>query len=351
MNDFDFLAYPWFIFSGSELLNYGEGTLFELPSDLPGSHVDNYKRITETGWTVCPRGFSVYSRRVDYLADGQSSGVLVLPGLRIKNPGSVIRKDTSFHVVSDKGVVVRHVDAVLGRLKIIDGRNDEQARQLMHEIRGINTGVYHAAVELEDIVTAHAKALATNISSLSQVLSARMDFVGFVAGEQISDSEYGKVAVFRKFDYMNRCFLASTAKRGLTMALKGASRSYTYGPKSLIDLAAYLMIENAIKYGPRGSHIDVKITEDACFIIAEVSSVGPKIDQDEAEKIFESGFRGRQAIASGVPGSGIGLQALKRIVADGFAGTVSVGQGTTFAHHGSVELVHTTFSVRLPIST
>lgn len=350
MTGFEFLAYPWILYdnSGNEIAR-GDGTLFELPGATSAAQEQYYGSLRATGWSLCPSGFSVYARLFSSLWGSDRPGVLVLPGLRIKGGGGLVGKAKNLHVVSDKSVVVRHVDSVLDGLTLVDEKHEDSSSQLMHEIRGINTGIYHAALELQGSTAGLNQAISTNIMSLSQVLSARMDFVGFLTGVELPKSAYGKVKVYKKFDYMNRCFLPTVAKRTLTMALKGGSTSETYGPKSLLDLAAYLMVENAIKYAPRGSHIDVEVTENGSRINATVRSVGPRIDPDEVDLIFNSGFRGRNAIASGVPGSGIGLHALRRLVVDGFAGDLTISQQAASDRLGT-DLSQVEFTATFPVA-
>ena len=63
----------------------------------------------------------------------------------------------------------------------------------------------------------------------------------------------------------------------------------------------------------------------------KVSSTGPRVADQEVEKIFEMDFRSSEAIRSGRTGSGIDLSVLKRIVTEGFGGKVSVIRGSEIA--------------------
>jgi signal transduction histidine kinase len=67
--------------------------------------------------------------------------------------------------------------------------------------------------------------------------------------------------------------------------------------------------------------------------VVEVADQGPGVEPAERARLFEPFFRGRLAREGQVPGSGLGLALVRRIV-EGHGGSVAVasppGQGTTF---------------------
>ncbi len=98
------------------------------------------------------------------------------------------------------------------------------------------------------------------------------------------------------------------------------------------------VLTNAIRYSLPGGRVDVDCRRDATNLRFSVSDRGPGIAAGEAERIFESGFRGT-GVAS-TPGNGLGLAVVKDFVE---------------RHGGSVEAENragggATFSVRLPVS-
>jgi signal transduction histidine kinase len=68
-------------------------------------------------------------------------------------------------------------------------------------------------------------------------------------------------------------------------------------------------------------------------VVIQVSDDGPGIPEDEQRRLFEPFFRGRAAREEQVPGSGLGLAVVRRIV-EGHGGGVTVqsapGAGSTF---------------------
>jgi len=90
-------------------------------------------------------------------------------------------------------------------------------------------------------------------------------------------------------------------------------------PATLAVLMSNL-IDNALRYTPRGGRVDVAVDRAPEAVVFSVSDTGPGIAPDERERVFDRFYR---AGASSEPGSGLGLSIVKRI-AD--------------AHHASIEL-------------
>ncbi len=101
------------------------------------------------------------------------------------------------------------------------------------------------------------------------------------------------------------------------------------------------LINNAIKYSPETTEIDVKATVQAAtgkrYVVIEVIDSGIGIPLDELPRIFERFFRASTAMH--IPGTGVGLSLVRELVE---------------LHQGSVEVTSevgkgTTLTVRLPM--
>ncbi len=95
------------------------------------------------------------------------------------------------------------------------------------------------------------------------------------------------------------------------------------------------LVSNAVKFSPRGGRIRVTVREersaDLRQAVVAVSDQGLGIPEDERETIFDRFRRGSNV--NDVPGSGVGLWSVRRIV-DQHGGTLTVesriGTGSTF---------------------
>jgi signal transduction histidine kinase len=107
----------------------------------------------------------------------------------------------------------------------------------------------------------------------------------------------------------------------------------------LIKRAIANVLENAIKYSPRGSLISLKSGESKGYVFVSIQDQGIGINPEEQEKVFERFYRGKQVKDSPTKGTGLGLYLVKYFVE---------------LHKGVVELksrpeVGSTFTIFLPV--
>ena len=100
------------------------------------------------------------------------------------------------------------------------------------------------------------------------------------------------------------------------------------------------LLDNAVKYCPEGSKVQVRLENDGESIIVRVADNGPGIPDEDLPHIFEKMYRVEKESTRAVEGSGLGLSIARRIVelhGGHIAVESAVGKGTTF-------------SVRLPLT-
>jgi signal transduction histidine kinase len=94
------------------------------------------------------------------------------------------------------------------------------------------------------------------------------------------------------------------------------------------------LLNNAIKYSPRGGTIKVSLRKDLLDAVVEFTDQGIGIPLKEIDGIFEP-FRRSSTSRDMIPGVGLGLSASKKIIKAHEGGDISVSstvnQGTTFA--------------------
>ena len=93
------------------------------------------------------------------------------------------------------------------------------------------------------------------------------------------------------------------------------------------------LLDNAIKYCPEGSEVQVRLQTDRESIIVEVADNGPGIPEEDLPHVFEKMYRVEKERTRAAEGSGLGLSIVKRIVelhGGQIAVESTVGEGTTF---------------------
>ena len=119
--------------------------------------------------------------------------------------------------------------------------------------------------------------------------------------------------------------------RALTLTLPQAPWPVAdiLGDWDLVFLAAYNLLNNAVKFTRPGDTVEVRAFEDGAFVVVEVADTGPGIPTEELPRVWDELYRGQGS--RGIPGSGLGL-ALVQAIVERHGGQVKlrsrVGQGT-----------------------
>lgn len=80
-----------------------------------------------------------------------------------------------------------------------------------------------------------------------------------------------------------------------------------------IYLVIFILMENAVKHSGENAKINIDFEEDENYTTFSISNIGPYINEDEKDRLYERGYRGKNAISKG---SGIGLSMVRQILED-----------------------------------
>lgn len=78
--------------------------------------------------------------------------------------------------------------------------------------------------------------------------------------------------------------------------------------------ALVVVLDNAIRYSPRGARVQVTVVPDADQWVVQVDDEGVGVDDDELDHVFDAHYRGRAGRAMDPQGLGLGLAIARRIV-------------------------------------
>ena len=135
---------------------------------------------------------------------------------------------------------------------------------------------------------------------------------------------------------------AHSAARAKQITLNLAMPTHRFvvlGDSEALRRLTLILLDNAIKYSPESSTIDVAITPDETHAICRVKDHGIGIGPEDQQQVFDRFWRADKARSRGLGGAGLGLSIAKWIV-DRHQGTIHV---TSSVGHGS------TFEVRIPL--
>lgn len=93
------------------------------------------------------------------------------------------------------------------------------------------------------------------------------------------------------------------------------------------------LIENAIKYTPDEGHVCVHTEQNGIYVKVKVKDDGIGMKSDEKARVFDEFFRARNSYTTQIPGTGLGLSLVKRLL-EMHHGTISLetapGEGSEF---------------------
>ena len=115
--------------------------------------------------------------------------------------------------------------------------------------------------------------------------------------------------------------------------LSPAHNSRINGDKDMIKQLMRILLDNAIKYTPRGGEVHTGVSKSGKMAVLRIADTGEGIPPEDLPHIFDRFYRVDKARSRETGGTGLGLSIVKQIVLL-HGGTIvpesTVGQGTTF---------------------
>jgi len=112
--------------------------------------------------------------------------------------------------------------------------------------------------------------------------------------------------------------------RGTTLELMAATPVTLQGDAAALTALARNLADNAVRYAPTGSRVEVRVFDDAGVPTLQVDDAGPGIAQADRERVFDRFYR---HAAGDEPGTGLGL-AIVRSVAERHGAEVILGNSS-----------------------
>ena len=212
---------------------------------------------------------------------------------------------------------------------------------IAHELRTPLTAVRTSVGVLRDPQTTPTEA---EQATLLATIERNADRMQRVVGDILEIARFRTGAVvlqLRRFDAaeLARGAIASVvplaARRGQAIDLDAPAASIrVYGDHRRLEQALVNLISNAVKYGPSGGRISVRVGAVGTWVAWTVRDDGPGIPEDEQPHLFERFFVGRNDRDGTVRGVGLGLPTALAI-AQAHGGRIDVvsspGRGSMFS--------------------
>ena len=161
------------------------------------------------------------------------------------------------------------------------------------------------------------------------MMNEKLDAVAYLKEPDriLEVTERSKFSLHEQVDRYVRIYqrLADQRKVGIEV---GQKKAETEGNARALGFIPHTLIDNAVKYAPSDTKIEIGLSQGEDRALLTVSSFGPKIARDEQEAIFDPFVRGVAAREMRVEGAGFGLAAAQ-VIAIAHGTRINVGQAST----------------------
>ena len=322
-----------------------DGILVSLPVELRDRYrLSKYSEITDAGWGTAEFGYSYYAI---YLPLGQ---LVIFPGLYVSERTKPTKRFSGY----TSNLTQKQVEGLAMGLAAFVGNEIKSVQgdlaMLIHDLRALSNSIYNPAVEAQSLLIDQdideAKKRIDTVIAAQGILRMRTDALDF-SGNALDPEDRSEIPIYKKIDKVQRCFKSLAYSQGKSVSLKGGSFRKVRG-QDVFELVPYTIIDNAVKYSPRGYEISVDVSDHGSQTKMVVKSYGPKIEEDEKSSIFGKYSRGRAAIDTKNPGTGVGLSIASKIIDEVFSGSISVEQRSNYIELDGLNYFETDFIVTVP---
>lgn len=189
----------------------------------------------------------------------------------------------------------------------------------MHEVRKINNQLKTSLEALQESLDSDDNYIRNIIQTMygnTNLLSIRLNFYDYMMNPQLMLGA-GKtdIRIYRKFEKVYKCLYPDKTSKGLNVYMEGKSYGM-YSASSMLEIAFFIIIENAIKYSPINETVHIIFNENIQRnqLTVSIENLGPFVETTEIDKLFERGYRGYRVLKAGkTKGQGIGMYLLKQI--------------------------------------
>jgi signal transduction histidine kinase len=225
----------------------------------------------------------------------------------------------------------RATQEMLGQLKDSPEMFESLARQLRQEFQD-NLSQSHDFMQLAKLVQGYAETLIQEkypgmstedgaeklpaegaIYFATKLMVLKMDALAFLHEINLVHGGQRRFQIHPLILMYARIYRWQAEQKELDLRLSGSSHGYSsYNPQA-IGAIVHGLLDNMVKYAPAGSNATIVFQESEAAIVVSFTSLGPRIEDDETQKIFLPGYRANAARGAASSGLGLGLATAKQI--------------------------------------
>lgn len=232
---------------------------------------------------------------------------------------------------------IRELSAANAELQEMDRMKSQFLATLSHELRTPLTSIlgYLELFErrtlgpLNDVQTQAITVIARNSRALSRILNNLL----YLQEVRSGDLRRAAVSLHDMLRSVVQDAQPAAAEAGVTLRASVQPASIYQGDPVGLGQMLRALVDNALKFTPKGGHVMVTLRDDSSRVIVRVEDTGIGIPPESLEKVFLPFYQVDDTLARPYPGAGLGLAIVKQVV-EAHGGHVTVrstlGRGSAF---------------------
>lgn len=294
-------------------VDYQKGELFQLPNHL------RPPEVTERDPTgILFDSSQTYLVSELRLAEGQLIGVLVVQrhsGIKFTSSEKKFTR-----IIADRLTISLHMSTLLKRVQDMNQHRGQLFRMLSHDLRQPLTVLMGYLQLMEYAIKNNKPEMAVtyvnHISTGAKDLHSLLEEVLLM--ERVANLSSTDWNVVSLLDISRQALEKHQAAADLqdhqVILELPEGEAYCKGLELELKEAAGNLINNAIKYTPKGGTITIRLLRHEDFWQFEVQDTGYGIDRERQARLFQSFYRAQQPGTENIKGTGLGLNLVKSIV-------------------------------------
>ncbi|MBW2108445.1 MAG: HAMP domain-containing histidine kinase [Deltaproteobacteria bacterium] len=259
----------------------------------------------------------------------------IITAVRSATLGKMDTRVASTGTNDELGELITLFNEMLNRIEMLIEAMRDSLDNVAHDLRTPMTrlrGIAEMALRSNQSVEECREALAECIEEsehILKMLDALMDISEAQMGAMKLNCE--RIDIGDVVNHIGEVYGYIAEDRGISLNIRSPKGIWVYADSTRLYQVISNLLENALKYTPRGGSIDVDAAADHNEIVIAVKDTGIGIPEEELSRIWDRSYRGDQSRSQS--GLGLGLSLVKALV-EAHNGRVSVssrpGKGSTF---------------------
>jgi two-component system OmpR family sensor kinase len=208
---------------------------------------------------------------------------------------------------------IASINGLLERMKLMMDQQRRFVADAAHELRTPITALSLQAENLDpvDLPAEARERLAALKQGMRRTKHLVEQLLALARHEAGPSSEAAVVPLDHTVKELVADLLPDAARKGIDLGFELIEPIATRGEPVMIATMIRNLLDNAVRFTPRGGRVDVGVYRDGSEAVVQIEDTGPGIPSGDIDRIFEPFFRGSRPAEDG---TGLGLSIVKRIV-------------------------------------